>query len=114
MFPCLEVDSGDSGRRFRALLTMSTGGLLKLIDAKTFQYDDFHDSATQQISATYDLASGALLRTVTSDIDYGPTGLAMRERTEGTLIAEYEYSPNGLPTTVKDNHGNRLDIAYNS
>ena len=104
----------DSGSRIRSIQTMGvgSGGGLQVVDTKTFVYDDFHDSATRQVSSTYDLASGSLLRAVTSDFEYGPSGLPMRELTEGTLIAEYEYSPDGLPDKVQDSHGNRLELTY--
>ncbi len=106
--------SYDSGSRVAEIKTWSiSNGTPRLVDRKVMTYADYHTSPTRQVSYVYDLTTGAQLRAVQSDFDYGPTGRPLREYTENTLIAQYTYLPCGLPKTVSDAHGNEFELAWN-
>lgn len=108
----VEVDY-ESGSRIQEMRTYGiTGTTTRLVDKKSFLYEDFHDSPTRQTSYAYDLATGSQLRAVQSDFDYGASGLPLREYTGASLIAQYGYLTNGWPQSITDLHGNGLAITW--
>ena len=104
----------DAGSRVQEIATYSVSGTAPVIvDKKTFSYNDFHESPTGQISFVYELSSGAPIRAVQSDFDYGPSGRPIREWVAGTtLVAQYSYLPCGLPDEIADAHGNGMVIVW--